>query len=275
MAIHWRNVIYLGVHHALALYGLWLGPSWTTLVHVFLLAQLSGLGVTAGAHRLWSHRSYKASLPVRIGLMLLNSMAHQGSIYTWVRDHRLHHMYSDTDKDPHNINRGFFYAHIGWILQTKETRTDGPSLEDLQQDGVVMFQKRWYPALFHVCCFALPTMYGMWWGHSLWHAYLYFGALRWLTLLHITWCVNSVAHLWGMRPYKDIPPAESPITSFLAIGEGWHNFHHAYPYDYRASELGLWNPTTVVLDALASCGLIWGRKVARLTDKDETLPSDK
>jgi len=154
---------------------------------------------------------------------------------------------------------------MGWLLETKPKYDDPPDLEDLRQDRVVMFQKRWYPALSHVCCFVVPTLYGVWWGHSLWNAYLYFGVLRWVLFLHATWCVNSVAHLWGMRPYKAIPPAESAITSVLAVGEGWHNFHHAYPYDYRASELGLWNPTTVFIDALAAYGLVWGRKVATPT----------
>jgi stearoyl-CoA desaturase (delta-9 desaturase) len=266
MALHWRNIVYLGGHHVLAVYALWTGPSWATLLHVVLLAQTIGmLGITAGAHRLWSHRSYAASLPVRILLMLGNSASHQGSIYHWSRDHRIHHLYSDTDKDPHTIQRGFFYAHMGWLLETKPHYTNVPSLEDLKQDGVVMFQKRWYPVLSHVCCFGVPTVYGMWWGHSLWNAYLYFGVLRWVTLLHITWCVNSVAHLWGMRPYKDIPPAESTFTSLVAVGEGWHNFHHTYPYDYRASELGLWNPTTMFIDVLAAYGQVWDRKIATPT----------
>jgi stearoyl-CoA desaturase (delta-9 desaturase) len=264
MGLHWRNIVYLGGHHLLAAYALWTVPSWSTLVHVTLVAQWIGmLGITAGAHRLWSHRSYVTSLPVRAVLMLANCAAHQGSIYHWVRDHRQHHLYSDTERDPHSIQRGFFYAHVGWLLETKPRITDGPSLDDLKADPVVMFQKRWYGPLSHVFCFGLPTLYGMWWGYTPWAAYLYFGVLRWVLLLHATWCVNSVAHLWGQRPYKDIPPAENTFTTLVAMGEGWHNFHHAYPYDYRASELGLWNPTTVFLDALAACGLVWGRKVAR------------
>ena len=269
----------MGVHHLLALYALWMGPSWGTLFHVALTAQVVGmLGITAGAHRLWSHRSYSASLPVRVLFMLANCAAHQGSIYHWVRDHRLHHRYSDTDKDPHNIHRGFFYAHIGWLLETKPRRTDLPALDDLKQDGVVMLQKQWYPGLSHICCFVLPTVYGMWWGHSLWNAYLLFGVLRWVLLLHATWCVNSVAHLSGLRPYKDIPPAENAFTSLVAVGEGWHNFHHTYPYDYRASETGLWNPTTWCIDALALCGHVWNRKTATvvsscdLSSHPETAP---
>ena len=267
MALHWRNILYLGAHHCLAAYALWTGPFWSTLAHVFLVGQWIGmLGITAGAHRLWSHRSYSASFPVRVLLMLANCAAHQGSIYHWVQDHRLHHQHSDTPKDPHTIQRGFFYAHIGWLLEVKPRRTDLPDLTDLQADSVVMVQKRFYPTLSHVFCFGVPTLYGMWWGHTLWNAYLYFGVLRWVLLLHGTWCVNSVAHLWGSRPYKDIPPAQNLFTTLISAGEGWHNFHHAYPYDYRASELGFWNPTTVFLDTLRACGLIWDCKVARRTE---------
>ena len=265
MGLHYRNIAYLGVHHVLALYALWTGPSWATLFHVGVLAQAVGmLGITAGAHRLWSHRSYVASLPVRILYMLANSAAHQGSIYHWVRDHRLHHRYSDTDKDPHSIKRGFFYAHMGWLLEEAPKRDDMPCLDDLKSDAVVMFQKRTYPWMSHLCCFALPTLYGMWWGHTMWKAYIYFGVLRWVALLHATWCVNSVSHMWGMRPYRNIPPSENMFTALVAVGEGWHNFHHAYPFDYRASEVGRWNPTTVWIDLMGAFGLVWGRKAARL-----------
>lgn len=267
MGLHYTNIAYIGGHHLLALYALWLGPSWATLFHVFAMAQWVGmLGITAGAHRLWSHQSYSASFPVRVVFMLANSAAHQGSIYQWVRDHRLHHRYSDTDKDPHSIGRGFFYAHMGWLFETSSKRNDMPCLDDLKSDSVVMFQKRTYPVLSHVCCFGLPTLYGMWWGYSAWNAYLYFGVLRWIALLHATWCVNSVAHMWGLRPYKDIPPSENVFTALVAMGEGWHNFHHTYPYDYRASEVRRWNPTTWCIDALASVGLVWGRRVARIKE---------
>lgn len=265
MGYHIRNIAYLGLHHLLACYALWTRPSWETLLHVIAVGQWIGmLGITAGAHRLWSHRSYSASFPVRCLYMIANSAAHQGSIYHWVRDHRLHHRYSDTDKDPHSIQRGFFYAHVGWLLETPARQDEMPCLDDLDADLVVMAQKRAYPWLSHLCCFGLPTLYGMWWGHSAWHSYLYFGVLRWVLLLHSTWCVNSVSHMFGMRPYKEIPPSENLFTSVIAMGEGWHNFHHTYPYDYRASEVGRWNPTTAWIDALAALGLVWNRKTAAI-----------
>jgi stearoyl-CoA desaturase (delta-9 desaturase) len=266
MGYHYQNIVYIGAHHILALYALWTCPAWATMLHVIAMAHWIGiLGITAGAHRLWSHRSYSASLPVRLLYMLANSAAHQGSIYHWARDHRLHHRHSDTDKDPHNIGRGFFYAHVGWLFVDSPKQDEMPCLEDLEADSVVMFQKRTYPVLSHVCCFGLPTLYGMWWGYTPWNAYLYFGVLRWVLLLHATWSVNSVAHMWGMRPYKNIASAENLLVSLGAIGEGWHNFHHTYPYDYRASETGRWNPTTVWIDGLARIRLVSNRKTAPIS----------
>ena len=103
----------------------------------------------------------------------------------------------------------------------------------------------------------------MW--NSYWIGYFYFGVLRWIFLLHSTWCVNSVAHMWGTTPYNPrISSKQSILTSIIAVGEGWHNYHHTYPYDYRASEFNWnneWNPTTFLLDSLSSVGLVWNKKV--------------
>lgn len=95
----------------------------TKVFTIFLIFWvLYALGITGGSHRLWAHKSYSASLPLRVFLMLLNSGANQGSIYHWSRDHRLHHKFSDTDLDPHTIKKGFFYAHVGWLLVKKNPK---------------------------------------------------------------------------------------------------------------------------------------------------------
>lgn len=103
-------------------------------------------GVTAGAHRLWAHRTYKAKLPLRILLAILQTVAFQNHIYEWVRDHRLHHKYTDTDADPHNATRGFFFSHIGWLMlkKHKDVKEKGKNLDcsDLLEDPVVRFQKK-------------------------------------------------------------------------------------------------------------------------------------
>jgi stearoyl-CoA desaturase (delta-9 desaturase) len=102
--------------------------------------------VTAGAHRLWAHKSYKAKLPLRILLMLCQTFAFQNHIYEWSRDHRVHHKFTDTNADPHNIKRGFFFAHMGWLMCKKhpDVREKGKTIDmsDLEEDAVVMFQKK-------------------------------------------------------------------------------------------------------------------------------------
>ncbi|GLH16446.1 Acyl-CoA Delta(11) desaturase [Gryllus bimaculatus] len=106
MQIVWRNVVLFAYLHVGALYAI-------------LLYQLSAVAITAGAHRLWCHRSYKAKWPLRLFLMVIDTLAFQNHIYEWVRDHRVHHKYSETDADPHNASRGFFFSHVGWLLVRK------------------------------------------------------------------------------------------------------------------------------------------------------------
>ena len=273
--LHVPNIAYLAVHHLLALYALYNLPSvfsFRLVFEVLLAAQLSGmLGITAGAHRLWSHKSFEAAWPVRLLCMVVNSAAHQGSIYHWVRDHRMHHRYTDTELDPHSIQYGFWYSHIGWLFFKKNQALRDAAgkidMSDIQQDSIVMFQKNNYTALSNLFCFILPTYYGYFAWNSLWVGYFYFGILRWVLLLHATWCVNSVAHMWGTQPYSTrLSARQNTFTSVVAVGEGWHNYHHQHPYDYRASEFNWyseWNPTTLFLDALGAVGLVWNRKVGK------------
>nr|KAG5714743.1 hypothetical protein BaRGS_000231 [Batillaria attramentaria] len=124
---------------------------------------MGGLGITAGAHRLWAHRSYKARMPLRILLAFFNCIAFQNHIYEWSRDHRMHHKYSETDADPHNASRGFFFSHIGWLLVRKhpdiKEKGKGIDLSDLNADPVIRFQRRYYKSLMVLCCFVMPTAY--------------------------------------------------------------------------------------------------------------------
>lgn len=119
------------------------------------------MGITGGSHRLWAHKSYSASLPLRVFWMLMSSGANQGSIYHWSRDHRLHHKFSDTDLDPHSIKKGFFFAHVGWLLRKKDPRLveEGRKIDmsDLSKDGVVMWQRRYYPYISIFMCFIVPS----------------------------------------------------------------------------------------------------------------------
>ncbi len=147
--LNWFNIIYIGGVHLWAFVGLFTAlpvMQWKTIAFAVFLHAAYGLGITAGAHRLWAHKSYSANLPVRIFLMIMNCGANQGSIWHWSRDHRVHHRYSDTEKDPHNSNYGMFYSHCGWLfLKKSKLITDAGremDLSDLAKDPVVMFQKK-------------------------------------------------------------------------------------------------------------------------------------
>mmetsp|Transcript_22390 Transcript_22390/g.52566 ORF Transcript_22390/g.52566 Transcript_22390/m.52566 type:complete len:330 (+) Transcript_22390:55-1044(+) len=269
---NWPMIVYIGLAHVAAIYGLFTIPkcSKSTLMMAFLFWPLSGLGITAGVHRLWAHRSYTATFPLRVFLMLINSIANQGSIWHWSRDHRVHHKHSETNADPHNATRGFFFAHVGWLLVKKhrDVVTEGLKLnfDDLRNDPVVTFQKNFDPWFSLFMCFAFPGFCAQALGDDFWNGFWVAGALRYIYVLHATWLVNSAAHLYGDHPYDDKSwPAENPMVSFFAIGEGWHNWHHKYPFDYAASEFGVseqFNPTKLCIDFWCAIGLASDRKRA-------------
>jgi len=271
--INWPMLVYISLVHIVGFTGLFrLGEcSKETLLWAFLLWPISGFGITVGVHRLWSHRSYEASFSFRFILMLCNSIANQGSIYHWARDHRVHHKYSETEADPHNAKRGFFFAHMGWLFVKKHPSVikAGRELDfsDLLEDPVVMFQKKLDPWFALYMCFILPAQIATYfWSEDFWTGFYVAGGLRYLIVLHFTWLVNSAAHLYGDHPYDATSyPAENPIVSFCAVGEGWHNWHHKYPFDYAASEFGIssqFNPSKLIIDGMAVLGQVWGRKRA-------------
>ncbi|GAX19967.1 stearoyl-CoA desaturase [Fistulifera solaris] len=269
--LNYPMIIYVSLVHIVAVAGLFALPkcSKETLLWAFILWPISGLGITSGVHRLWAHRSYEAHFVVRLVLMLANSIANQGSIYHWSRDHRVHHKYSETHADPHNATRGFFFAHMGWLLIKKhpDVVKAGRDMDfsDLLEDPLVVFQKKLDPWFALYMCYVMPAQVAShFWGEDFWTAFLVAGGLRYCYVLHCTWLVNSAAHLYGDHPYDVLSyPAENPLVSWFAIGEGWHNWHHKYPFDYSASEFGIssqFNPSRLFIDMLACVGLVWNRK---------------
>ena len=247
--IRWTMGGYIAFVHVLALAGICYIPSCkaATLAWAAILWPICGFGITGGAHRLWSHRSYSAGPAFRCVTMIVNSIANQGTIWHWSRDHRTHHFHSETVADPHDAIRGFWFAHIGWLFLKKDPRVaeagNKVNMDDLRADGFVMFQKKYDPWWNFFWCFVFPGMvasYG--WGETAWNGFFVPGALRYVWVLHMTWFV-----------------------AIAAIGEGWHNWHHKYPFDYAASELGVlrqYNPTKLIIDVCASVGLVSERKRA-------------
>ncbi|RWS25460.1 stearoyl-CoA desaturase 5-like protein, partial [Leptotrombidium deliense] len=270
LQIVWRNVALFAYLHIAALYGLYLcfgSAKLLTIIFAGFLYVISGLGITAGAHRLWAHRSYKAKWPLRLMLAFFNSIAFENDIYEWARDHRVHHKFSETDADPHNALRGFFFAHIGWLLCKKhpDVLNKGKTVDcsDIIADPIVRFQRRYYIPLMVSCCFLMPTFVPhLCWGETKWNAFFICALLRYCFTLNMTWLVNSAAHMWGRQPYdKHINPRENVGVALGAIGEGYHNYHHTFPWDYSTSELG-WkiNLTTIFIDTFAKIGWAYDLK---------------
>lgn len=266
----WTNIILFVILHSclpIGAYMIYTQRPWKTFLFSLLCIYASGLGVTGGSHRLWSHRSYKAKWPVQVLLVILQTMAGQNSVYTWSRDHRVHHKYSETDADPHNIKRGFFFAHMGWLCCRKhpDVKEKGKLIDmsDLEANPYVMFQHKhfwWMAITFTVLA---PTMIPvLLWGERFWTAFVLAFMVRYVITLHGTWLVNSAAHYYGERPYDTrIEARESPYVIYNALGEGFHNYHHTFPYDYATSEFGRFmNITTAFIDLCASFGLVHDRR---------------
>ena len=255
-------------NHILALFSFNYIENYSDIITLIFLYQLSALGITAGLHRLWSHRSYKAKLPTRFLLMLLESSCFQTDIFNWVKTHRVHHKFSDTEKDPHNINNGIFFAHIGWVLVKREEtileEQEKIDISDLKNDPIAVLDNYLWPYDDFFMCYILPSIYTLYYENSFMKGFLLYGCLKWILVSHATWCVNSFAHMYGDRPFrKDIQSAENKWVSILTVGEGWHNWHHTYPYDYACSDEGIflrWNPTKLLIDTLGFFGQTYDHK---------------
>ncbi|PVU88743.1 hypothetical protein BB561_005723 [Smittium simulii] len=234
--IHWFRFLYLSTMPSLALYGILTTEllTKTAIFHIIYLS-LNSICITAGYHRYWCHKSYKASKSLQLFMAILSCASAQGSIYWWCRDHRIHHRYTDTPKDPYNAKAGFFYSHIGWLFLKRDRRKLGyVDTSDLQSDKLVMFQHNFYVPLVALTGYIIPIgICGLGWGD--WRGgFFYANICRTVYIHHTTFCVNSVAHYIGDLTYGDSTTAkDSIITAILTLGEGYHNFHHEFPSDYR------------------------------------------
>ncbi|XP_069702858.1 acyl-CoA Delta-9 desaturase-like [Periplaneta americana] len=244
--IAWKIAIGTALVHVAGLYGLYyslLNAKFVTMFYGHFAFIASGAGVTIGAHRLFTHRAFKVNQVTRFILMLLFTMSGENNLYVWVRNHRQHHKYSDTDADPHNIKRGFFFSHVGWLMVRRHPEAREKSktvdLSDIENDPIIKFHRKYYLELY-VATNALTVMIPcLLWNEAFWASFCCVYAFRTMLIYNVTWSVNSLAHLYGNRPYnRKIQPVESKFVSLITYGEGWHNFHHVFPSDYRASEFG-------------------------------------
>jgi len=234
--IDWVNTIFIGSAHALAVvaivYMAAVHFSWWTLGLGVLYFAFCGLAITGGYHRHFSHPTYKAIAPLRLFYLLFGAASVQNSALKWSADHRIHHSKVDTTDDPYDITEGFWWAHIGWVLHKREDAAVG-SVKDLESDPLVVWQHKYYVPLAILMAAVVPACLGLLWGDPI-GALLCAGFLRLVVQWHVTFSVNSFAHMLGSQPYGDGNSArDSWITAILSLGEGYHNFHHKFQSDYR------------------------------------------
>ena len=232
----WSTVVGLGLVHAAGVAGLvylLVRPVLRTVLLGAAMYTICGLSITAGYHRLFAHRSYRVAAPVRWVFLLFGAASLQNSALSWSADHRAHHAKADGPDDPHAVSRGLWFAHVGWLVRRRQASADVTRLRDLWQVRSIRLQHRGYLPVALVFGLALPTALAAMWGDA-WGGLLVAGFLRIAVMLQATFSINSLAHSIGRRRYDTEATArDSTVTALVTFGEGYHSFHHRFPFDYR------------------------------------------
>lgn len=230
-----------------------------TILYQFMINALSMISITGGYHRLWSHRSYSARIPLQLFYIIFGTTASQNTVIWWAKNHRTHHRCEEDKGDPYNIKKGLYHSHIGWIYKNKDlseiSEYNKTDVSDLTNNKLLDIQNKYYPQLWlflNVFC----NMFIL----NLWNETIINGifstVIRISFTQHCTYCVNSLAHYFGDKPHrKDLFAANNKYVSLITFGEGWHNYHHSYPKDYRASQKINFNLTTIFIDFTKRLGL--------------------
>ncbi|KAI9144113.1 fatty acid desaturase-domain-containing protein [Paraphysoderma sedebokerense] len=262
--VKWMEVIIIGYTPLVWLYGIMYVPLQTkTLIAAVVYYYLTGLAITAGYHRLWSHRAYQAKLPYRLFWAILSAGAMQWDIYWWCLRHRAHHRWTDTDDDPYSAKKGLFFSHIGWLIFKNNIKAlKKIDMSDLLADPVVVWQRKYYKVLATIMGFIFPTLVaGIGWGDWI-GGYVYVACARLVVVQQSTFCVNSLAHYLGEAKFDDKrTPRDHFFTALATMGEGYHNFHHEFPQDYRnAIKYYQYDPTKWIIKVLSFFGVTYDLK---------------
>jgi stearoyl-CoA desaturase (delta-9 desaturase) len=236
------------------------------LIPAFFMYALTTFSISGGYHRLFAHRAYKANSLMKLFYLLFGAASVENSALKWSADHRIHHTFVDTDQDPYDISNGFFFAHMGWILlkERKDIATTYP--KDLLNDKLIMWQHNNYLLITLLMNIGISLGIGFLMGSPI-GGFAIIGLARILFVHHITFCINSLCHMIGTRPYDDNQTArDSFIMALVTFGEGYHNFHHAFQADYRN---GLrwyhWDPTKWIVNVTTFLGMSYDLKRASET----------
>ncbi len=263
----WSNILFIVGYHVLLaallpLYFIFFTPKWSMFGIGFALLYAAGMAVTAGYHRLFSHLTYKTNKWVEAVLLFFGTMATQGSAIRWSHDHRLHHAHIDKEDDPYSVTRGFWHAHILWMFR-EQPPVDKKIVSDLFRNKLLAFQHKYYETLM-VVTNLLMTLFIGWATGDYFGAFVVTWLLRMFFLHHFTWFINSLAHYWGHQNYSTEHTAvDNYILCMLTFGEGYHNYHHTFAYDYRNGiKWYHFDPTKWLIWTLHKLGLAKGlRKV--------------
>lgn len=252
------------------LWSIYAGIGWTEVLTAIALFFVTGMSITAGYHRLWAHKTYEAHPVVKWVLAIGGAMAIQNSILHWASDHRVHHRHVDeNDHDPYSAQKGFWFSHMGWMLREYQAKrySDYSNCKDLQKDKVVMWQHNYYLPIVLIANFGITGFLGFLNGDII-GMILVAGVARLVAVHHVTFFINSLAHIWGSRPYTDTNSArDNGIIALFTFGEGYHNYHHIFEYDYR-NGIRWWqyDPTKWLIKSLS-----W----VKLTNNLRTTPEER
>ena len=236
--INWESAIFLIGYHLLLLavvpmYFFFSLPSALLIGLSVITLFLTGLSITAGYHRLFSHQTYKTNRFVEAVMLFFGSMSTQSSALEWSYLHRLHHAHIDEEEDPYTVSRGFWHAHFFWMLRKRPPMNSKKVCADLHKNPLIMFQHKHY-ALCMILSNLIYTLFIGWVVGDYFGAFVFSWGVRLFFLHHFTWFINSAAHYWGHQNYSTEHSAvDNYILCFLTFGEGYHNYHHTFANDYR------------------------------------------
>lgn len=223
-----------------------------------ILMAWTGLSITAGYHRLWSHKSYEAHPVVKYILLLGATLAVESSVFDWCSGHRSHHRHVDDEyDDPYSSRRGFWFSHMGWMLRKYPSgQYDYKNIPDLKKDKLLALQHKYYGFWVIATNVVVLAMIGWITGDML-GTFLIAGLLRLVLTHHFTFFINSLCHMFGTRPYTDENTArDNGLLAIVTWGEGYHNYHHYFQYDYRNGvKWWQYDPTKWIIGLLAKVGL--------------------
>jgi stearoyl-CoA desaturase (delta-9 desaturase) len=244
---------------ALPVYLWFFGFDWFHFGMFFVMFILTGFSITAGYHRFFAHKTYEAKWPLRLMVLIFGAAAFENSVLMWTSDHRRHHKHTDHDDDPYNIQKGFFHAHMGWILFKLNAEPPLDNVPDLERDALVRWQHRYVHVLAVLVGFVLPTvagfLYNGWVGAL--GGFLIGGVARVVATQHTTFFINSACHCLGRQPYsKRCSARDSFFLALFTLGEGYHNYHHEFQQDYRNGvKPWQWDPTKWLIWVLSKLGI--------------------